>query len=126
MLKPSKAFLLDLDVHIRVAKGVPQGSPLSCILFVIAIEPLLISLRDNFKGIVLEAYADDLAIISKKASLLPAIQDHITKQAALVGLKVHECKSCLLPPEQRASVAPLQSWNRPEVTADRKKSVSKG
>jgi hypothetical protein len=30
MLKPSKAFLMDSDYHLRISRGVPQGSPLSC------------------------------------------------------------------------------------------------
>jgi len=74
-----------------------QGSPLSCILFILAIEPLLRAIVQEFPKVVLEAYADDIAIIAKRDSLLPRVQEFIETKAALVGLRVNQRKSCILP-----------------------------
>jgi hypothetical protein len=106
---------MDSDYHLRISRGVPQGSPLSCSLFLFAIEPLLLSLVQNFPGIVLEAYADDIAIISKKDSLLPKIQCHIEHKGALIGLKVNVKKSCLLPLVECQDLPLTQRWNSPIV-----------
>ena len=116
MLKPSKAYLLDSDYHLRISRGVPQGSPLSCILFLLAIEPLLRSITQDFPGIVMEAYADDIALISRQDKLLPKIQKHIELNAPLIGLKVNEKKSCVMPlAEHQDSITLPQHWKSPIV-----------
>ena len=123
MLKPSKAYLLDSDYHLGISRGVPQASPLSCILFLLAIEPLLRSITQDFPGIVMEAYADDIALISRQDKLLPKIQKHIELNqkhielnAPLIGLKVNEKKSCVMPlAEHQDSTTLPQHWKSPIV-----------
>ncbi|MFN3284033.1 MAG: RNA-directed DNA polymerase, partial [Pseudothermotoga sp.] len=115
MLKSSKAFLMDSEYHVRISRGVPQGSPLSCILFILAIEPLLRAIVQEFPKVVLEAYADDIAIIAKRDSLLPRVQEFIETKAALVGLRVNQRKSCILPLSERPPETMNQYWNSPLV-----------
>lgn len=55
-------------------KGVAQGSPLSCILFVLCMQPLLLRLRDQTTGLWGAeddaAYVDDLTLVTGSASQL--------------------------------------------------------
>lgn len=55
---------------IEIKRGVPQGSPLSMLLFVLSLEPLLRQVQDHLTGInicgnktAVGAYADDVGII---------------------------------------------------------------
>src|SRR6184192_1993029 len=67
-----QAFISDagcLSEPFRVERGVRQGDPLSPLLYVIAINPLLQSIQRNITGInihgfsfKLAAYADDLTL----------------------------------------------------------------
>ena len=115
MLKPSKAYLLDSDYHLHISRGVPQGSPLSCILFLLAIEPLLRSITRDFPGIVMEAYADDIALISRQDKMLPKIQKHIELNAPLIGLKVNEKKSCVMPLAECQDSSTLPNIGSPQL-----------
>ena len=64
----------DLCAPFKVFRGIRQGCPLSGMLYSLAIEPLLIKLRNEVEGVMLpnctfkfqlSAYADDVAILVK-------------------------------------------------------------
>jgi hypothetical protein len=112
-LKSSRAYIQNSDTYIRVQRGVPQGSPLSCMLFLIAIEPVLLKITQTRPSLMLEAYADDLAIVSTKKKELKQIQKITSRSAKTVGLSVNNKKSCVLPIQLNQTIK--QYWNSPKV-----------
>lgn len=50
------------DVNVELSRGVPQGDPLSMLLFVVAINPLIRALEKEFGENNVVAYADDILI----------------------------------------------------------------
>ena len=75
---------------LKIERGVKQGDPPSCGLFVLAIDPLLrnIAFNDRIRGLRIPvddnesieikvlAYADDVAIICKNRYLQPIFTDY--------------------------------------------------
>lgn len=114
-LKSSRAYVQNSYTYIRIQRGVPQGSPLSCMLFLIAIEPVLLKITQNRPTLMLEAYADDLAIASTKKKELAQIQKITSRSAKTVGLSVNNKKSCVLPIQSNQTIK--QYWNSPSVTS---------
>ena len=85
-----------------VERGVRQGDPLSGLLFVLALEPLLCALHNerlNFApkigaySISHSAFADDLTIFCRKASKVKLIYDLLCVFKKASGLKVNNLKT---------------------------------
>lgn len=74
-------------------KGVAQGSPLSCILFVLCMQPLLLRLRAQTMGIWGHeddtAYVDDLTLIARTASQLETKWAIVRAYEKWTGMKVN-------------------------------------
>ena len=81
-----------------VRKGVKQGCPLSPLLFDLAIDPLLRVINakhkdEGFKGIAIQAYADDLLLISKSENGLKNILETVDVFCNYAKLKIN-VKKC--------------------------------
>ena len=90
--------------HYKIKNGVKQGDALSCILFILAIEPLLrnINLDRSIKSVKLNdiiipnalAYADDVAcIIHPDQNNLQKIFNHYQNMSDLSGLNLNADKT---------------------------------
>ena len=91
----------------NIKNGVKQGDALSCILFILGIEPLLknISADNNIKGVTIEgreipkivSYADDVACIIKPGnSNLQQIFNHYQEMTDCSGLRLNADKTELI------------------------------
>ena len=88
----------------NIKNGVKQGDALSCILFILGVEPLLRNINDDrnitevrINGIAVPkalAYADDIAcIIHPDSNSLQKIFDHYDKLTSISGLKLNADKT---------------------------------
>ena len=93
----------------RILRGVKQGDALSCILFIICMEPLLANVEANqeikpLKSMALNtelpkalAYADDVSVISEnKQASLQALFDEYSRLTKLSGLELNADKTELM------------------------------
>ena len=53
------------DINVSLERGVPQGDPLSQLLFIVAIDPIIKELSVKYGEDNIVAYCDDI-IIAKK------------------------------------------------------------
>ena len=90
--------------HYTIKNGVKQGDALSCILFILAVEPLLRNINgdDNIMGLKIKdnpipkalAYADDVAcIIHPDQNNLQRIFDHYQSMTNMSGLNLNADKT---------------------------------
>ena len=88
--------------YFTVQKGVRQGDPLSGLLFIIAMEPLLRCLKGNKlefspelnnHHIPLSAYADNLSVFVRHASKVKFVKEVLSKFETTSGLKVNAKKN---------------------------------
>ena len=88
----------------KIKNGVKQGDALSCILFILGIEPLLKNINNDreIKGIYINdnlipkavAYADDVAcLISPEISSLQRVFDHYDDLTKVSGLRLNADKT---------------------------------
>ena len=53
------------DINVSLERGVPQGDPLSQLLFIVAIDPLIRQLARKYGEKNIVAYCDDIIIARK-------------------------------------------------------------
>ena len=92
-----------LSTPYEISKGLRQGCPLSCFLFLLSIEPLLIRIRksDEIAGVRIgdheirvAAYADDVtAVLNGSEESLEACVADFDAFAAISGLKLNKQKT---------------------------------
>ena len=83
-----------------ILSGILQGCPLSGSLFIIAINPMLLALRQlspDSSRMVLTACADDIGIVLRSIELAPQIAALFDRFAALATLKLKAEKCVIVP-----------------------------
>jgi hypothetical protein len=96
-----------LSDNFEVRRGVRQGSSLSCLLFIMAIEPLSIALKQSgIEGIKTPhkltnlfriLYADNTAAVVNENNDLDALKPALDGRCSLSGAKFNEDKAECLP-----------------------------
>ena len=95
-------FILEvLSRPIQVEFSIRQGDPLSMILYIIYIEPLLLYLERTLKGIkvaeisqTIEAYCDDVNVMTEHIEDLPRVDNAVQKFEAFSGAILSRGKKC--------------------------------
>lgn len=86
---------------IRIERGVPQGSPLSMLMFVLSLEPLLRKISEKLSGVtisgatlVVRAYADDVGVLLRCEDEVRILKGELDKYSAASGAKINigKCK----------------------------------
>lgn len=94
-----------LTVLLLVCRGIRQGCSLSRMLYTIAIEPLLNSIRSHIEGvhlsedippIRLSAYADDIVIFVKNQTEVDSLSLMVDRFRRISSAKVNWEKGCAL------------------------------
>jgi len=83
-----------LSERFKIKSGVKQGDPISSLLFVICLQPLLYALEEA--GIKLHAHADDTALFLKNNQQLTRATELITIYEQTTGQKLNKKKCSLL------------------------------
>ena len=89
-----------LSSFIQIENGIKQGCPLSALLFILGIEPLLQSMRRNTKiktnqKLKLIAYADDITVFTKTACI-KQVSDEVESFNYASGLQLNLQKTKVL------------------------------
>lgn len=92
-----------LTKQIKIKRGIPRGCPLSVLLYVRSLEPLLRQLQDKLKGInvlatkyVVGTYADDVAIVVRNRKDVSTTDTVLKKYCAASGARANEIKNKFL------------------------------
>ena len=81
-----------LSKRTKVPSGVPQGSVIGPLLFIIYITTLLEKLK-SFKDVFVFAFADDIKLISKNQKMLQQALQYVEKWCSTFKLKLNREKS---------------------------------
>lgn len=88
---------------VPLRRGVPQGSPLSMMLFAFSLEPFLRRLHSKLEGVSLSgvslavrAYADDVAVVIRGADDIVTTKLEIEMYSRVSGARINERKSKFL------------------------------
>jgi len=110
--KASAQFTLDKDTLLRLLKGVRQGCPLSCLLFLICMHPLLTKLAQTPR-ILPHSFVDDITLglpnHTALLTILPAVDDF----TAHSGLHMNEHKTTIITAQDHPE---LRFWIRRRLT----------
>ena len=108
-----------ISPYFQLGRGTRQGSPLSPLLFCLALEPLAAAIRkdSNFPGIKSEGstqklmlYADDILLfVSDPAKAIPSLLNTITTFSGFSGYRVNWPKSEALPLTQYCPTSLFQA-----------------
>lgn len=79
---------------IDIVTGVPQGEPMSMVLFSLGIDKLLEEF-DSMDDIEVTAYADDVVIAVKRVDMIDNIISLFSQKAKEYGLSLNEDKTCI-------------------------------
>ena len=90
-----------LTRSIRVSFSIRQGDPLSMLLYIVYIEPLLIFIEQRIAGLSfaniqpsLEAYCDDVNVVTKNIADLVVVDDAVKKFESLSGAILSRDRKC--------------------------------
>lgn len=88
---------------IEIKNGVPQGSPLSMLLYIVALEPLLRRLNNELEGITISgdsratnAYADDVGVLVRSSEDIARLTALVRQYCNATGAKINDTKSSFL------------------------------
>ena len=97
----TRFILGSLTRSIRVSFSIRQGDPLSMLLYIVYIEPLLIYIEQRIVGLSfstiqpgLDAYCDDINIMSKNARDLVVVDEAVRKFESFSGAILSRNKKC--------------------------------
>lgn len=79
---------------LELETGVPQGEPLSMVLFAIGIDALIEEF-DSREGIKVTAYADDVVVTVRKEEMIRGTMEEFECRAREYGLKLNKMKTKL-------------------------------
>lgn len=85
--------------EFRINKGVKQGDSLSAMLFNMAIEYVTRTINKGTirsRGGQLVAYADDLALITKRRDIMTNMLEVIIEEGKKIGLKINDSKTKIM------------------------------
>ena len=112
-------FDRDDQGSLRPCHGLPQGCPLSCLLYIIAVDPLLHFLRKLPGVIATSGFVDDWTIACKGPTTLDEVLTTVEEFERASGQRINHGKSSIIP-SRRLSVEEAQrcqqTWNSLQIS----------
>ena len=97
----TRFILKNLTRSIRVSFSIRQGDPLSMLLYIVYIEPLLIYIEGRIAGLSipniqpsLDAYCDDVNVVTETIADLVVVNEAVKKFESLSGAILSRNKKC--------------------------------
>lgn len=91
----SQEMIYEIDGETRTIElqtGVPQGEPLSMVLFSLGIDALLEKFESR-DGVKVTAYADDVVVTVEKEEMIKTVMDDFDSEATGYGLHLNKMKT---------------------------------